>query len=464
MRTSTVKRTILMILAAAGLLPAWGEAQERTWTYWAQSSGWLGISVQYEGLLSVEGEEEGIVVVITEVAEGSPAQEQGLRVGDTITLIDGRSVSQQVLFELRETLQPEDQVQIVVARGGTEREVTVKASTRAQPVVVSSANVDQLVVTLDTIRGAILDDLESLTLSIAGLHLNQEQGEMSVKLLRSPSGDVGVAPRGTIFKFPGAEFDTLSLGPEAFVLDPGFAMPFEAFFVRSAESDSLRSNMALLSRQLREVKRQELSRQRQIIASIQGPPEEHLHTDERIQALRAQESELVREQEELSRRLNRVLEEESRRQWAEASARSREAFSQTQWARAESRVRATEEEAQRQRNRARELETLYNYEIRYRTPQIVGENFVLGAELQALNPAVAKVFSVEEGVMVWNVPEGTPAEEFGFRVGDVIIRMAGEAVRSIGDVRLNLESLGRPLSVHVVRSGEAEPVEVIIRK
>jgi type II secretory pathway component PulC len=461
MRMRMLKRTIVTVLVAAGLLPVSVEAQEAVWTYRAQPTGWIGISVDYQGWISVEGE-EGTLVVITEVVEGSPADQQGLRVGDTITHIDGRPVSQQVFLKLRETLQPEDLVRMVVVREGAEREIMVEAGTRAEPVVVPSTDIDQLVITLDTIRGAILEDLESLTLSIAGLHLDAERGEMSVQLLRVPSREVEFATQGTIFRFPEAVHDTLALGGEAFVLDPGFSLPFQAYFVQSQASDSLRVAMSHLRRELTDVRRQELSRQRQIMASIQGPPEEHLRSDELIQALRAQEMELIDRQEQLSRQLSQVLEEESRRQWAEASARSSEAWSRAQ--RASQRSQTSAEETQRQRERAREIEEIYRSQVRYRTPQIWGENFVLGADLKPLNPALAEIFAVEQGVVVWEVPDGTPAAEFGLRGGDVIVRIAGQEIRSIGDVRLSLEALGRPLPVYVVRKGEAEPVEVIIRK
>jgi membrane-associated protease RseP (regulator of RpoE activity) len=461
MRTMMWKRTILTALAAGSLLVSLAGAQEGTWTYRVPPSGWVGISVDYFWGFA-EGEEKTLVV-IKNVVEGSPAEEQGLRVGDTIASIDGRPVSQQTFLRLRETLKPGDLVRMVVLREGEEQEFLIEAGTGPAGASMPRPDIDQLVIAIDTVRGAIVKDLESLSLSISGLHLEETQGEVSIRLLQMPDRGGEFLPRGTLFRFPNAVFDTLSVGGEAFVLDPDFAMPFQAFFVQSETTDTIRSTLTRLREELTGVQRQARSRQQQIVASIQGPPEEYLRRDEILQELRAREAELVTRQEELSKQLSEVIEQESRRQWAEAEVRSREAFEQAQWDRV--RTREVEEMAVSQRERAaRDRERLYEYQVQYRTPQIWGQNYVLGAELLPLNPENAEIYEVDHGVVVWAVPEGTPAADFGLRSSDVIVEVAGEEVRSIHDLRLNLEVVGRPITIRVVRRGQPEPVEIVIRR
>ena len=120
-----LKRMTLGILVVMGaLVPVGISAQETVWTYRPQAGGWIGITVDYT-MRSVGGETE-TVVVITEVAEGSPAAGAGILVGDTITLFNGVPVSQELFSSLPGTLEPGDLVTIHVDREGRTQEFSVR--------------------------------------------------------------------------------------------------------------------------------------------------------------------------------------------------------------------------------------------------------------------------------------------------------------------------------------------------
>jgi predicted metalloprotease with PDZ domain len=94
--------------------------------------------------------------------------------------------------------------------------------------------------------------------------------------------------------------------------------------------------------------------------------------------------------------------------------------------------------------------------IVFRTPGSVvtiGQRVVAGAEVAPLNPGLGSYFGVEEGILVTEVLEHTPAQQAGLRPGDVVIRVAGEAVRSVPELREALDRGYRtpPVEVEVVR-------------
>jgi C-terminal processing protease CtpA/Prc len=214
-----------------------------------------------------------------------------------------------------------------------------------------------------------------------------------------------------------------------------------------------------LRKELTAIRRQELARRRELAAAIQGPIEEVVRRDDRIQEIRAREAELVAEQGELTKRLRQVSEEEMQRQWVEVQTKSEEALLEARRAQYE-----TWEEAQREQESMRDR-AWENYESlmgRTRSPIIVGQNIMLGAQLAPLNPELAEYFPVDEGVFVIQVLEGTPAFDAGLQGGDIIISVAGEEVISLTDLRFGLEVFEGPLLIQVIRKGE--PVEILIRR
>jgi C-terminal processing protease CtpA/Prc len=81
----------------------------------------------------------------------------------------------------------------------------------------------------------------------------------------------------------------------------------------------------------------------------------------------------------------------------------------------------------------------------------------LGVELSELDEDLAGYFNVEaeSGVLILRVHEDTPAEEAGFRPGDVIVAIDGEGVSEVADVVDELGDIDdEAFEIDVVRKGK----------
>ncbi|MBI2677222.1 MAG: Do family serine endopeptidase [Candidatus Koribacter versatilis] len=89
----------------------------------------------------------------------------------------------------------------------------------------------------------------------------------------------------------------------------------------------------------------------------------------------------------------------------------------------------------------------------------------IGIEFNAIpNPAVARVYGVNDGVTVANVRAGSPADQAGLKVGDTITGIDGKALKS-GDELVNYISSLKPgakAKVNYVRSGKEGSTTVTI--
>jgi len=90
----------------------------------------------------------------------------------------------------------------------------------------------------------------------------------------------------------------------------------------------------------------------------------------------------------------------------------------------------------------------------------------LGIAAQPLTPALAEALGTDAraGVVIGRVQPDSPAERAGLRVGDVITRIDGRAVRDMGAVRnrIGLVRVGQRLRLELVRDGDPLELEVTV--
>jgi hypothetical protein len=455
--------SILLLVCVA--LPEAARGQEVSWSVQEPSAGWIGFYFGFAKAV-VDGREQ-TVVLVEEVVEGSPAALAEMKVGDMVTHLDGRPVSPELFTSLRQTLEPGDLVRLTVIQDGQVSERLVEA-VRPPARIVVTPDADEMIIQLETLSEGFLRNLDSVRLSIEGLRVTGDSGEMSVHVLRSPPMAQHEGQIGFSFQMRDMFLDSLAFGPDLLFAAPDFALPFEALVVQSGATLELKEELARLRKELTGVQRAALSRQRELSAAIQGPIEEILREDERYQQYRAQEAQLVDQQAQVAERLKRVSEEELQRQWAEMRNRSEEAFLEAQRAH----IGVLREAERDQRELERQRRVIYQYGVdpesdesdwvRFRSPIIEGQTVVYGAQLTPLNPQLAEYFSVENGVMVIDVFEDTPAWDAGLQGGDIIVSVAGEDVETLSDLRFGLSVFEGTLRIGVIRKGQ--PVEVQIRR
>ena len=90
----------------------------------------------------------------------------------------------------------------------------------------------------------------------------------------------------------------------------------------------------------------------------------------------------------------------------------------------------------------------------------------LGVVIQRVTPAIAEPLGLDKatGALVAEVLKGTPAEQGGMRVGDVIIEFDGRGVKESNDLPIIVARtpVGRVVSVKVLREGEEVVLPVTI--
>ena len=90
----------------------------------------------------------------------------------------------------------------------------------------------------------------------------------------------------------------------------------------------------------------------------------------------------------------------------------------------------------------------------------------LGVELQEVDPDLREALDlyVDEGVLIAGIAPDSPAEEIGLEEGDVILSIAGEAVRSVRGVRRAIRGLepGDEVTIEIRRDGETMTVNPVL--
>lgn len=407
MMTRGLRSTVGLLALATLTLPA--SAQDARS---AGARGWVGISYNIRTTGSaLTG--TSTTATISDVRPGSPARAAGLREGDVLISINGVGVDRAFGSPAR-TVRAGDPVTIVTERDGERRTFRLTAARvppeldrRSPPVALAADSmVDAMVRTMDSVRLNIVrtGGKNPSLLRIGG-------GDSLVRVLRAPSGRV-------------EPMDVRSGEIRA---------PFEFFVFRGEKYDSLRQEMNDLNRELRAL---QLRESRHLRSLAQAAEEGRVDLSD---------PELMRIRQARQEHEHRAV--ELRRAMEEAAEEGAEGWKMAGTLPARIQARSGREE----RGVFRPL-----------TPYLLGRNRTAGAEVVELKPGLADYFEVEEGVLVVDVPDGTPAALAGIEPGDVITGVDGEAVGSIEEFRTGLARGGEALSVALVRKGRT--LEVLLRR
>ncbi len=92
---------------------------------------------------------------------------------------------------------------------------------------------------------------------------------------------------------------------------------------------------------------------------------------------------------------------------------------------------------------------------------------LLGVSISDFNAESAKAFGIEgtaEGALVQEVADGSAAEKAGIEVGDVILSVDGQRIKSASDLRntVGLKRSGESVSVEVLRDGKRRQITALL--
>jgi serine protease Do len=87
---------------------------------------------------------------------------------------------------------------------------------------------------------------------------------------------------------------------------------------------------------------------------------------------------------------------------------------------------------------------------------------VFGADVSNVGPDLAKKLQIEQGILVNEVPEDSPAFQMGLKAGDVIVSVGGQPVTRVEEVRKLAARRGdaRPLELKIIRDKKPRTITV----
>jgi predicted metalloprotease with PDZ domain len=363
--------------------------------------GWIGIA--YEVSNEETGRAEDARVWVTNVSRGSPADAAGIRVGDRLVAIDGiRGAAELKNLPARLRLRAGQEVRLSLEREGRSLDLTLRATERP----IGRADVR---VRTDSMVEAMFQAMDSLRLRLA----------------RASGADAG---REAVGAARAGRFQTVTGGSREKV-----GAPFEFFVFRGERYDSLVREMEELDRQFEHLRRVESERSGEEARTSRRSPEDA--ADRSLAEVHEAFGALARE-----------------------SARLRAAMSEA--ARQSAGVQYLLENADAVELQVGPVPRIDTF--RPLTPYLLGSSRVAGAHVVDLRPELGSYFGVESGVLVVDVPAGTPAALAGLLPGDVVTRLDRAGVRTVEELRFGVAQAGDSLPLTLVRRGTS--LQVLLRR
>jgi membrane-associated protease RseP (regulator of RpoE activity) len=414
---------------ALGGLPLRGAAQVADAT---AARGWVGMSLHIEETVSAAGRHTRVLV--TGVSQGSPAAKAGVQAGDQLVSVNGHGGEDQ-FGGITQTLRAGEPVTVVVERNGRRRRLKMTAAVR--PVDVPEPLPWTASLGSDSMADAMFRAMDSLRLRL----LEGGTGFVGVITLPGPD-DVPVtgnlpaperivlrgadgSPMG-VFGPPGSGSITVQLLPEV-------RPPFSFFVFPGDRSDSLQSEMDQLNGRIRELRAQQAERLRQLAVELPQGQGQADARDPELQSLARALDAAGRRAVELRAAMERAASEEAGSVYGVG----------------------------RSELKAESVDPTGQGVFRPLAPYLLGQDRAAGAEVVSLRPELAEYFQVDGGILVVDVPAGTPAALAGVQPGDVVTEVNGAAVHSIEQLRLGLSRVGvDPVTLTLVRRGRTLTVHL----
>jgi serine protease Do len=105
--------------------------------------------------------------------------------------------------------------------------------------------------------------------------------------------------------------------------------------------------------------------------------------------------------------------------------------------------------------------TMRNFGLHVPIPQVVMKTKVLGAELEGVKGQFGEFFGVDEGVLVRSVDSNSPAGRAQLQAGDVIVSVAGEAVKTPHQIHSKIRTADEEeISIEVMRSRKKRTLQI----
>ncbi len=336
--------------------------------------------------------EEGGALRIDQVVDGGPAYTAGLRSGDFILRINGFEADRPTFERAMDSLVPGAPMQFVVRRGEDSQPVAVRVGERPDASTLAPL---LLQIELQEARDAFETRLRaSVDIQAAEFPFGEVARVSTIP--DSSIGGVWQSSEGGQFVF-GPRGQELSITSGS---DEGSGRPLTVIL----RSDTTNPQMVLQLTELARTREDLLRRQREI--------------ERQNLAIRAQ----------TAAEFERVSDMEAR-------------------------VRALQEVTEGATTFEVRGEGATWTVTRPLAPYVSGLTRVAGAEMRRVNADLAPYFGVTSGLLVTEVPEGTPAQSAGLRAGDVIIEADGFAVNTVDELRDRFAVEAREHRVVVVRQG-----------